>query len=127
MSQARAVLHPQAIQLAHVLTAEVLEQIAAHQLIAQRHENSLLHLLAADGQAIGARAAQILMALVAYYVATSSPTALAATLGFAFGSLVYLCIAELLPEAYHTAGRTSIAVVASVAAGVVALLGGGAQ
>ena len=77
--------------------------------------------------AIGARATQIIMALVAYYVATSSPAALAATLGFAFGSLVYLCIAELLPEAYHTAGRTSIAVVASVAAGVVALLGGNAQ
>ena len=77
--------------------------------------------------AIGARATQILLALVAFYVATLSATALAATLGFAFGSLVYLCIAELLPEAYHTAGRTSIAVVASVAAGVVALLGGRAQ
>jgi hypothetical protein len=32
--QARAVLHAQAIQLAHVLPAEVLEQIPAHQLVA---------------------------------------------------------------------------------------------
>jgi ZIP family zinc transporter len=74
--------------------------------------------------AIAARATQVLFALIAYFIALSAETALSTTLGFAFGALVYLCIAELLPESYHTAGRTSIAVVASVAAGVVALLGG---
>jgi ZIP family zinc transporter len=74
--------------------------------------------------AMGARATQIVLALLAYFVATTSHTALSVTLGFSFGALVYLCIAELLPEAYHTAGRTSIAVVASVAAGVVSLLWG---
>jgi zinc transporter, ZIP family len=74
--------------------------------------------------AIGARATQILFALLAFLLAGTSDVALSITLGFGFGSLVYLCIAELLPEAYHTAGRTSIAVVASVAAGVVSLLGG---
>ncbi|HEY0304054.1 MAG TPA: hypothetical protein VGC44_03730 [Longimicrobiales bacterium] len=74
--------------------------------------------------AIGARATQVLLALLAYAFALTSPAAQALTLGFAFGALVYLCIAELLPEAYHTAGRTSIAIVASVAAGVVSLLGG---
>lgn len=74
--------------------------------------------------AIGARATQILLALLAYVVATRSAVALAVTLGFAFGALVYLCIAELLPDAYRGAGRTSIAVVASVAAGVVSILGG---
>jgi zinc transporter ZupT len=74
--------------------------------------------------AIGARATQILLALFAFWLATTSDVALSMTLGFAFGALVYLCIAELLPEAYHTAGRTSIAVGASVAAGVVSLLGG---
>jgi zinc transporter, ZIP family len=77
--------------------------------------------------AVSARATQVLLALIAFYVATSSQDALAATLGFAFGSLVYLCIAELLPEAYHTAGRTAIAVVTSIAAGVVAMLGGRLQ
>ncbi|MEO7190602.1 MAG: hypothetical protein ABI051_06060 [Vicinamibacterales bacterium] len=58
MRQARAVLHPEAIQFAHVFTAEILEEVPAHQLVAQRHEDPLLHLLAADGQAIGARAAR---------------------------------------------------------------------
>ena len=51
--------------------------------------------------AIGARATQILFALLAFALALTSDTALALTLGFGFGSLVYLCIAELLPEAYH--------------------------
>jgi zinc transporter ZupT len=74
--------------------------------------------------AIGARATQVLLALGAFLLALTSASALSLTLGFAFGALVYLCIAELLPEAYHTAGRTSIAIVASVAAGVVSLLGG---
>jgi ZIP family zinc transporter len=74
--------------------------------------------------AMGARATQILLAIIAYALAVTFELAQPLTLGFAFGALVYLCIAELLPEAYHTAGRTSIAVVASVAAGVVSLLGG---
>ena len=50
-------LHSQAIQLANVLAAEVLEEIPAHQPVAESHEYSLFHLLAADGQAIGADAA----------------------------------------------------------------------
>ena len=74
--------------------------------------------------AVGARAAQVLFAILTYMVALTTDAAHSITLGFAFGALVYLCIAELLPEAYHTAGRTSIAIVASVAAGVVSLLGG---
>ena len=47
--------HPQAIQLTHILSTEVLEQIAAHQLVAKCHEDPFFHLLSADGQAIGAR------------------------------------------------------------------------
>lgn len=74
--------------------------------------------------AIGARATQIALAILAYLLAITSDVALSVTLGFSFGALVYLCIAELLPDAYHAAGRTSIAVVASVAAGVVSILGG---
>jgi zinc transporter ZupT len=75
--------------------------------------------------AVGARVTQVLLAFVAFVIATTSAAALSLTLGFAFGALVYLCVAELLPDAYHTAGRTSIAVVATVAAGVVSLLGAG--
>jgi zinc transporter, ZIP family len=74
--------------------------------------------------AMGARATQVVLSVLAFIVASTSEHALSLTLGFAFGALVYLCIAELLPEAYHAAGRTSIAVVASVAAGIVSLLGG---
>jgi hypothetical protein len=49
-------LHSQPIQLANVLAAEVLEQIAAHQLLAKCHQDALFHLLAADRQPIGTRA-----------------------------------------------------------------------
>jgi hypothetical protein len=51
-----AMLHPQPIQLAHVLSTEVFEEIPPHQLVAECDENPFFHLLAADGQAIGARA-----------------------------------------------------------------------
>ena len=40
--QTCAMFHPQAVQLPHVLAAEVLEQVAAHQLVAQCHENAFL-------------------------------------------------------------------------------------
>jgi hypothetical protein len=50
-------VHPQPIQLAHVFSTEVFEEIPAHQFVSERHENPLLHLLAADGQAIRASAA----------------------------------------------------------------------
>jgi len=54
--QSRAMLHPQSVQLAHVLSAEVLEEVPAHQLVAKCDEDPFLHLLTADGQAIGAGA-----------------------------------------------------------------------
>jgi hypothetical protein len=54
----RAMLHPQPIQLAHVFVAEVLEQVPAHQLVAKGRQDTLFHLLAADRQAIGARASR---------------------------------------------------------------------
>jgi hypothetical protein len=49
--------HPQAIQLAYVLAAELLEEITP-QLVAKRDQDAFLHLLAADRQAIGARASR---------------------------------------------------------------------
>ena len=42
-------LHSETIQLPHVLTAEVLEQVAAHQFVPKCHEDAFFHLLAADG------------------------------------------------------------------------------
>jgi hypothetical protein len=41
--------------------------------------------------------------------------------------LLYLIVAELLPQSYRQAGRTAIAIVFSFAAGVVAFLGGRAH
>lgn len=43
-----AMLHSHPIQLANILAAEVLKQIPAHQPVAESHENSLFHLLAAQ-------------------------------------------------------------------------------
>lgn len=73
---------------------------------------------------VATNAPQVLMAIGAYVVAGAVRGSLPVLLGTSFGALVYLCLAELLPDSYRTAGRTSIAVVVSVAAGVVALLGG---
>lgn len=73
--------------------------------------------------AVGARLVQVLCAVLTFIAISAFPTLLTGALGFAFGALVYLCLAELLPESYHAAGRMSIAVVASIAVGVVALVG----
>ncbi len=67
---------------------------------------------------------QVLFAGAVYVVAIAAPMSVPLFLGIGFGALTYLCFAELLPESYKTTGRTSIAMVVSVAAGVVALLGG---
>jgi ZIP family zinc transporter len=69
---------------------------------------------------------QIILGVLAFMVAGWVPPLLGPLLGASFGALVYLCFAELLPDSYRTAGRSSIAVVVTVAAGVVALVSGGA-
>jgi hypothetical protein len=50
------VLHAKPIQLAHVFTAEVFEEVASHQLVAKRDEDALFDFLTTDGQAVGAGA-----------------------------------------------------------------------
>ena len=74
--------------------------------------------------AVLANAPQVLLAVLAARLAHAMPAGVPLLLGFAFGALAYLCLAELLPESYLSTGRTRIAVVVSVAAGLVALLGG---
>lgn len=69
---------------------------------------------------------QVLLAVLAAAASRAMPASVPLLLGFGFGALAYLCLAELIPESYAGAGRTRLAVVVSVAAGVVALLGGGA-
>jgi len=48
--------HSQPVQLAHVLATELLEQVTAHQLVAERHEDAFFDFPAADRVAIGAGA-----------------------------------------------------------------------
>ncbi|MBK7351096.1 MAG: hypothetical protein IPI38_06590 [Gemmatimonadetes bacterium] len=80
---------------------------------------------AASGMAVLARTTQPLVAVSVVYLVAAVPGALPWLLGASFGALLYLIVAELLPQSYRLAGRTAIAVVASIAAGIVALMGGG--
>jgi zinc transporter ZupT len=78
----------------------------------------------AAGLAVMTRVGQVLFAVFTYAVVSAAPLALPWALGFAVGALVYLVIAELLPECYHQTGATSVAVVTIVAMGMVVLLAG---
>ena len=76
--------------------------------------------------AIGVNLNQVLLAVGTYAVVAALPALLPWVVGFSVGALVYLVLAELLPESYHQAGPTSIALVTVAAMGiVVALVGGG--
>ncbi len=76
----------------------------------------------AAGLAVATNAGQVLLAIVTFALIVAAPGLMPWALGFAVGSLVYLVLAELLPECYREAGSTSIALVTLVAMGVVALL-----
>lgn len=67
---------------------------------------------------------QVLLAVLAFAVVGLWPALLPWVTGFAVGTLTYLTLVELLPEAYRQAGNTSIALVTLVAMGVVVLLAG---
>ena len=79
----------------------------------------------AAGLAVVSNVPQILMAVVAVALIQAVPSLLPWALGFAFGALVYLVLAEHLPESYRKAGPTTIALVTIVAMGMVVLIGGG--
>ena len=64
------------------------------------------------------------LAVATWFVVTAVPAFLPWALGFAVGALLNLVMTELLPASYREAGSTSIALVASVALGLVVLLGG---
>jgi len=73
-------------------------------------------------RAVAVNGGQVVLAVAAFAATTVASATLPWTLGFAAGALVYLVLVELLPESYHQAGRTSIAVLTSLAIGAVVLL-----
>ena len=79
----------------------------------------------AAGLAIAANGNQVLVSVVVFAVVGVLPWLLPWAIGFAVGALLYLLMAELLPESYEQAGHTSIALVTLVAMGIVVALGGG--
>lgn len=79
----------------------------------------------AAGLAFVSNVPQILMAVATVALIRTEPSLLPWALGFAFGAMVYLVLAEHLPESYRKAGYTTIALVTIVAMGIVVLMGGG--
>jgi zinc transporter ZupT len=62
------------------------------------------------------------MAVSTFAVVSAAPALSPWALGFGSGMLIYLVTVDLLPESYRQAGTTSIALVALLAMGVVAVL-----
>lgn len=79
----------------------------------------------AGGLAVAANVSQVLLAVVTFALLAAAPSVLPWALGFAVGALVYLVMAELLPESYRQAGSTTIALVTITAMGMVVLMRGG--
>ena len=80
--------------------------------------------LGTAGLVVLSNAGQPALAVATWFLATTVPASLPWVLGFAVGALLNLVMTELLPASYREAGSTSIALVASVALGLVVLLGG---
>ncbi|MFQ5889021.1 MAG: ZIP family metal transporter [Gemmatimonadota bacterium] len=78
----------------------------------------------AAGLAVATNLSQILLAVATFAVVSAAPGVLPWGMGFAAGALLNLVMVELLPESYREAGHTSIALVTSVALGLVVLLNG---
>jgi zinc transporter ZupT len=74
--------------------------------------------------AVAVNANQVLVAIVTFAVVGALPFLFPWAVGIAVGALIYLVLAELLPESYQQAGPTGIALVTLVAMGIVVALGG---
>ncbi len=74
---------------------------------------------------VAANASQVLLAIVTFSIVSAAPSLLSWALGFAAGALIYLVMAELLPECYRQVGRRSVALVTIVAMGIVVLFSNG--
>ena len=78
----------------------------------------------AVGLAVTTKVSQVFLAVVTFAIVSAARALLSWALGFAIGALIYLVMVDLLPDSYRRAGHTSIALLTSVAMGVVVLLKG---
>lgn len=104
-----------ALAIHNIPEAMVLTSILAGRGVQMRHAAAL---------AIAANVNQVLVAVVTFTVVGALPALFPWAVGFAVGALIYLVLAELLPESYQQAGHTGIAMVTLVAMGIVVALGG---
>lgn len=74
------------------------------------------------GLCIVVNSTQMLLAISIFAVSPLLGDFLPLALGFASGSLLFLVMTELLPASYRRAGKASIALIVSLAAGAVVLL-----
>ena len=72
--------------------------------------------------AVAANAPQVLFAVAVFAIGVDVVALVPLMLGFSVGALIYLVMADLLPESYREAGHTSIALVTVLAMGVLVLL-----
>ncbi len=83
-----------------------------------------IHLRDAAGLTVMTNVSLVLMAIVTFALIDAAPSLQPWAVGFVMGVLVYLVMMQTLPECYRQAGNTSIALVTSVAMGIVVLLNG---
>lgn len=74
--------------------------------------------------AIAANIGQVLLAVATFAIVSAAPFMLPWASGFAIGALIYLVLAELLPEGYHEIRHTAVALTAIVAMGMIVVLTG---
>lgn len=72
--------------------------------------------------AVASDVSLVLTAVAAFSVVDAAPALLPAGLGFAAGALIYLVMVDLLPESYHQAGPTTIALMTILAMGMVVVM-----
>ena len=89
--------------------------------IIRRQNVSLTH---AGGLCVAVKSSQVVLAVLTFVALAAIPALLPWALGGAAGALVYLVMVELLPQSYQQAGHPSIALITSVAIGMVVLLKG---
>lgn len=97
----------------------------AEAIVLARRLSALGHTrLEATRYSVAINLSQPLLAVLAFSLTQVLPSSIPAALGFASGALIFLVIAESLPQAYQHERRTQVALLISVAAGGVVLFRG---